>query len=93
MKVLYKPFALVASLIAARMGRSAFKSVWSRFDAADPPDPTQADVSLPKVMVAAALEAATMAAVGAAVDHMSARTFHHLTGIWPGEPPRANEQD
>jgi hypothetical protein len=93
MKILYKPFALIASLIAARVGRSAFKAVWSKLDSRDPPDPTQAGVSLPKVVGAAALEAATMAGVAAAVDRASATTFHHLTGIWPGKPPDANAAD
>jgi hypothetical protein len=37
------------------------------------------------VVGAAALEAATMAGVGAAVDRAGARAFHHLTGIWPGD--------
>jgi len=37
------------------------------------------------VVAAAALEAATMAGIGAAFDRVGARAFHHLTGIWPGE--------
>jgi Protein of unknown function (DUF4235) len=85
MKVLYKPFGIVAGVIGARLGRSAFKAVWGRFDDADPPDPTIEEASLPKVVAAAALEAATMAAIAAAVDRGSARAFHHLTGIWPGQ--------
>jgi predicted DNA-binding transcriptional regulator YafY len=92
MKILYKPFALIAAAIAARLGRSAFKTVWSKFDASDPPDPSQAGASLPKVIGAAALEAATMAAIAAAVDRASANTFHHLTGIWPGAQPGENEE-
>jgi len=42
------------------------------------------------VVAAAALEAATMAGIGAAVDRAGARAFHYLTGIWPGET-RAGE--
>jgi predicted DNA-binding transcriptional regulator YafY len=91
MKILYKPFAIIASLIGAKLGRSAFKNVWAKIDASDPPDPTTAEASFTKVVGAAALEAATMAAIGAAVDRASARGFHYLTGIWPGkkrqEPP------
>jgi hypothetical protein len=92
MKLLYKPFAIIASLIGAKLGRNAFKSLWTKLDAADPPEPTTAEASLQKVVGAAALEAATVAAVGAAVDRASARTFHYLTGFWPGkqkqEPPK-----
>jgi hypothetical protein len=81
MKILYKPFAIIASLVAARQ---AFKTVWARIDSADPPEATTPDATLPKVVAAAALEAATMAGIGAAVDRGSARVFHYLTGIWPG---------
>jgi Protein of unknown function (DUF4235) len=91
MKILYKPFALIASVIGARVARSLFKALWSRIDHDEPPKPTTAEASLPKVVGAAALEAATMAAIGAAFDRASARTFHHLFGIWPGEE-RAGEK-
>ncbi len=84
MKILYKPFGILAGVIGARLGRNAFKALWARFDAADPPEPTTEEASLVKVVGAAALEAATMAAIGAAVDRGSARAFHYLTGIWPG---------
>lgn len=94
MKILYKPFGIIASLVGARIANSIFKVLWSRIDEEAPPDPTTADVSFHKAVGAAALEAATMAAVGAAVDRASARTFHHLTGIWPGErrQPKQREQ-
>jgi uncharacterized membrane protein YeaQ/YmgE (transglycosylase-associated protein family) len=85
MKILYKPFAIIAGLIGARIAKSIFKALWSRIDEAEPPKPTTADASFPKVVGAAALEAATMAGVGAAVDRAGAATFHHLTGIWPGD--------
>jgi len=85
MRILYKPFAIIASAIAARLGRNVFKTLWARIDAADPPDPKNAEATLPKVVGAAALEAATMAGIAAAVDRASARVFHYLTGIWPAK--------
>lgn len=85
MKILYKPFAILAGVIGARLGRNAFRTVWARIDAGDPPDPEAADASIPKIVGAAALEAAMMAGIAAAVDRVSARTFHHLTGIWPAK--------
>jgi hypothetical protein len=85
MKILYKPFAIIAGLISARIAKAIFKALWSRIDDAEPPKPTTAGASFPKVVGAAALEAATMAGVGAAVDRAGARTFQHLTGIWPGD--------
>ena len=85
MKILYKPFGIIASLIGARIANGVFKLIWARIDEEPPPKVTEADVSFQKAVGAAALEAATMAAIGAAVDRASARTFHHLTGVWPGE--------
>lgn len=85
MKLLYKPFALIAGLIGARVARAIFKKTWSQIDEGEPPKPTTADASLPKVVGAAALEAATMASIGAAFGRASARFFHHLTGVWPGD--------
>ncbi len=94
MKLLYKPFALVASFIAARLGRNAFKAMWSHIDQEAPPEPTTEETTLQKVLGAAVLEAAIMAGVAAAADRASARTFHYLTGFWPGKkrPAEAEEE-
>ena len=85
MKILYKPFAIISGLVAARVGRKTFKQIWGKIDEQDPPDPSTRDASLPKVVGAAALEAATMAAVAAAASRVSAQTFNYLFGIWPGK--------
>jgi hypothetical protein len=85
MKLLYKPFAIFGAFISARIGRNVFAGLWSKIDDNDPPVPTAPEATLPKVLGAAALRAATMAVVSAAVERGSARTFHYLTGYWPGE--------
>jgi hypothetical protein len=87
MRLIYKPFALLFSLIGARLGKGIFASLWSRLDDADPPTATSADASLGKVVSAAALRAATMATVAAMADRAAARTFEYLTGVWPGKEP------
>jgi hypothetical protein len=91
MKILYKPFAIIAGIIGAKIGQSAFKSLWAKIDRTEPPGPSTPDAPLPKVVGAKALEAATMAAVGAAVDRASMRSFQHLTGIWPGDKKPAEQ--
>jgi Protein of unknown function (DUF4235) len=83
MKLLYKPFALIAGAIAARVGKNAFEQLWAQIDKGEPPAPTAEGSSLTKVVGAAALEAATMAGIKAATDRATARTFHYLFGIWP----------
>jgi hypothetical protein len=93
MKFLYKPFGIIAGLIGARLGRNVFRSVWARIDSGAPPGPTTPDASVQKVVGAAALQAATMAGVGAAVDRASIRAFHYLTGIWPAKKPAKPTED
>jgi hypothetical protein len=92
MKLLYKPFALIAALIAGRIGRSLFRSLWARIDDAPPPAPGSGEASVIKVVGARALQAGVMAGVAAAVDRAFARAFHHLVGTWP-EKPAADEDD
>jgi hypothetical protein len=91
MKFLYKPFGIIAGIVGAKIGQNAFKAVWSKVDDGEPPKPTNEDAGLPKVVAASALEAATLAAVGAAVDRLSMRWFHYLTGIWPGDKHSAQD--
>ncbi|HUO74470.1 MAG TPA: DUF4235 domain-containing protein [Solirubrobacteraceae bacterium] len=87
MKILYKPVGILAGVIGAKIGRDAFNALWARIDDGAPPDPTTEQATLTKVVGAAVLEAATKAAITAAVDRGSARVFQYLTGIWPGNKP------
>ena len=92
MKLFYKPFGIVSGIIGARVGRKVFQRIWGSIDTLTPPDPTAGDAPLGKVVAAAALEAATMAATGALVDRVAASTFHYLIGIWPGKKRRPNPE-
>jgi hypothetical protein len=92
-KVLYKPFAIIASLISARLGKTVFKRLWSKVDEAEPPGPSTEEAGLPKVLGAVILEAATMAAIAALVDRGTARLFQYLTGTWPGEHEQDEDED
>ena len=90
MKLLYKPFAIIAGIIAARVGQSVFKTLWARIDNGEPPAaPATEGASTGRVVGAAALEAATLAASKAAFSRASAKSFHYLTGYWPGEKMEA----
>jgi hypothetical protein len=87
LRLLYKPFAIIAALIAGRIGRSVFRSLWSKIDAEPPPRPGTGEGSMAKVVGGQALQAGVMAAVAAAVDRAFAGAFHHLIGIWPTKRP------
>lgn len=93
MKLLYKPFGIIAGLIAGRLGRSVFRSLWTRIDDEPPPKPGTGEGSLGKVVGAQALQAGVMAAVAAAVNRMFARSFHHLAGSWPEKPPEPEDEE
>jgi len=93
MRILYKPFALIAGLIAARLGRSVFQSVWAKIDEAPPPTAGTGEASTAKLIGAQALQAGVMAGVAAAVDRSFARFFHHLIGVWPRKPPKPKTED
>src|ERR1700733_10961240 len=54
MKILYKPFGIIATLIGAKIARNIFNVLWSRIDAEAPPSPTTEDASFPKIVGAAA---------------------------------------
>jgi xanthosine utilization system XapX-like protein len=85
MKLLYKPFGIVAGIVGGMLARRVFDAVWARVDDAPPPRATTEQASLPRIVGAAALQGATFAVTRAAVDRASARSFQHLFGVWPGK--------
>jgi hypothetical protein len=90
-KLLYKPLSILTKAIAAKLGKSTYRSLWSRLDDADPPAPTTPGASFAKVLEASILEAATMAAFAAAAERAAAQTFHYLFGVWPGEKRKKDD--
>ncbi len=91
-KLLYWPFALIAGLISARLGKVLFRKVWEKIDDEPPPKPGSGEGSAGKVIGAQALQAGIMAATAATVHRLFAKTFHYLVGAWP-EKPAAPEAD
>ena len=85
MKLIYKPFGLIAGLIAGFLSTKIFDFVWSRFDDQEPPEPTTEHAPIAKVLVAAAIQGLIFRTVRAYVDREGARGFRYLTGVWPGD--------
>jgi hypothetical protein len=85
MKLLYKPFGIILGLIAGMAGRKAFDAIWTKIDDEDPPKATTEIASWPKVLIAAAIQGMIFAVVKAAVNRAGAKSYEHLTGVWPGE--------
>lgn len=91
-KLLYKPFAIVFGLIAARLSARLFDSLWRRVDDRPPPKPTARDATWTKVVAAAGLQAVSTSVTRAAAQRASAGVFRHLFGIWPG-PERVQAEE
>lgn len=85
MKLLYKPFGIVAGIVAGILARKIFTFVWGKIDDEEPPEAKTAAASWPRVLAAQTLQGAVFAATRAAVDRAGARGFEHVFGVWPGE--------
>jgi hypothetical protein len=85
MKLLYKPFGIILGLLAGFAGRKVFDVIWTKIDDEDPPKPTTELASWPKVLIAASIQGMIFAVVKALVNRAGAKSYEHLTGVWPGE--------
>jgi hypothetical protein len=85
MKLLYKPFGLLAGIVSGLLARRLFTVLWGVIDDKEPPEAKTEGASWPRVVAAAAIQGATFSATRAAVDRAGARAFQHLVGVWPGE--------
>ena len=94
-KLLYKPFGILSGILAGLVARRLFDLVWGVVDEEEPPKPTTLRTTWPKVLGAAAVEGITFKVTRAAVDRAGAKSFHHVTGAWPGEkaPDPAGDAD
>ena len=85
-KLLYKPVAMLVSVLGGIIAGAIFKRVWkvtARED--DAPKATDAQRGWREILLAAALQGAIFALVKAAVDRGAATGTRKLTGVWPGD--------
>ena len=82
-KVLYIPFGIIFGLLGKRAGQQLFGVLYR----GDSPSPCSGDGSLAQVVAAATIRPGAFAATAAAADRAGARTFRHLFGAWPDQPP------
>jgi hypothetical protein len=88
-KLLYKPFGILLAVVTGRLAGALFDAVWSKLDRkgdGSVPAPTEKGVSPTRAVAATAVQAATYAGTKTAVDRFGVRLFHHLTGLWAGDP-------
>jgi xanthosine utilization system XapX-like protein len=85
MTLIYKPIGIILGILGGLVGRQVFNQVWQRIDDEEPPEPTTRDTSIPRVLMAVALQGAIFSIVKMFIQRGGARTWHHFLGIWPGE--------
>jgi predicted metal-dependent enzyme (double-stranded beta helix superfamily) len=85
MKVLYRPFGLVASVLGGLLAGAIFKQIWRLVtNEDDAPDAKDRERSWAEIVGAAAIEGAVFGIVKAVVDRAGAKGFERATGVWPG---------
>jgi hypothetical protein len=85
MKFLFLPVSIVGGLIAGFISKQLFDALWGLIDDEEPPDSEHRDISVGKLVLAAAIQGAVFRAVRKLVDHESRRAFAGTLGTWPGE--------
>ncbi|MCW2811787.1 MAG: hypothetical protein JWP61_2245 [Friedmanniella sp.] len=84
-KLAYRPVGMAASLAAGSLASIVFRQIWKRISKEEnAPTALQSEYSLPKILLAAAIEGAIFALVKALIDRAGARGFEKVTGYWPG---------
>ncbi len=85
-KLLYKPFSLLVSVLGGVLAGAIFKRVWKLAAGEDEtPNATDAQRGWREVLLAATLQGAIFALVKAAVDRGAAEGVRKFTGTWPGD--------
>jgi Protein of unknown function (DUF4235) len=84
-KILFVPFSIGGGLLAGLLGKKLFDQIWGLIDKEEPPHPQHREISVPKMLIALAIEGAIFRATRGALDHWARRTFERFLGIWPGE--------
>jgi hypothetical protein len=86
MKLLYKPFGLVVSVLGGLLAGALFKRIWGGLaDDREAPSAKDRDRTWREVVTAAVIQGAVFGGVKALLDRAGATGFARLTGVWPGK--------
>jgi hypothetical protein len=84
-KLLYRPFGLLISVLGGLLAGVLFKQIWRAVaHEDDTPDAKDQERGWGEIVAAAAIEGAVFGTVKAVVDRAGASGFERATGVWPG---------
>lgn len=92
MKLLFAPVSFLAGRIAGVTGRKLADRIWSLIDDRRPPKPDQRAPSWGKLAAALVIEGAVFRLVSGVADQAARRWFAGLTGRWPGEKRKGQDE-
>jgi hypothetical protein len=85
MKLLYKPFGVLASVLGGILAGALFKRLWRAVaDEPEAPAAKDRDRTWREVIAAAAIQGAVFGGVKALIDRAGGSGFARVTGVWPG---------
>ncbi|SHG32911.1 Protein of unknown function [Jatrophihabitans endophyticus] len=85
LKVIYKPFGILASVLGGILAGQIFKQIWKlTAKEEDAPNATDYDSTWTEVLVSAAVQGAIFGGIKAMIDRAGATGFQRATGAWPG---------
>jgi hypothetical protein len=86
MKLLYKPFGLLVSVLGGVLAGALFKRTWALLGHEQKaPEATDRDRTWREVIAAAAIQGAVFGGMKALIDRAGATGFWRMTGVWPGK--------
>jgi hypothetical protein len=85
MTLLFKPFSLLAALVAGMAAARLLDWLWGRISDEEIPGPEQRNVPRSRLIGALLIEGATARLVRGLFDNQSRRGFERMTGSWPGQ--------
>jgi hypothetical protein len=84
-RLAFRPFSLMAGVLAAMLARELFQLLWRLADRDPPPSPEERDADWRKLVPALALEGAVFSLVRGLTDHGSRHAYEKAVGDWPGD--------
>ena len=68
-KLLFTPLSIGGGLLAGLLGKKVFEQIWGLIDKEEPPHPEHREISVPKMLIALAIEGAIFRMTKGALDH------------------------